>query len=402
MHDHTPLYEGAIVEHPVKVQAASSSLSYQSKPDWDQVIFDMGSLGWELACTLESVSCYAKGYHMLHFTRSPGDYRLMRMASAAQVIMLAFFHFGVDLLFEIPTPVPPERYVYNIALVPVTAEFRHPSFMFFPDIDCDWTATLNRFLKKIRNEELWERAGQEPVAKQILRRNLYPGNEGYSLMLRARSGVEAETIKLPYESVDIVETEEVFSSAHQKTLEVEKFFKAAERPSSPSDNLVLVEEHRLERDPNQEHRMLACISIFRQRLADGFVGRLYLDHDFSSHWELDKMWIEPVGSVAASQGGTQGAQLSNINIASIGSLPQSLNIQGLGISGVSLANLGLQHMQVSLSMPGIAVPVPITMINTNPSLLQNQTGILVSQCSKENFDFQPIALEVVCDGVKHC
>nr|KAG5704712.1 hypothetical protein BaRGS_005168 [Batillaria attramentaria] len=30
--------------------------------------------------------------------------------------------------------------------------------------------------EKIRNEELWERAGQEPVAKQILRRK--PGNYG--------------------------------------------------------------------------------------------------------------------------------------------------------------------------------------------------------------------------------
>ena len=29
-------------------------------------------------------------------------------------------------------------------------------------------------------------------------------------------------------------------------------------------------------------------------------------------------------------------------------------------------------------MPGIAVPVPITMINTNSSILQNQAGILVS------------------------
>jgi hypothetical protein len=44
---------------------------------------------------------------------------------------------------------------------------------------------------------------------------------------------------------------------------------------------IVVEEHRLERDPNQEHRMLAVITIYRQRLADGFVGRLYLDHDFS-------------------------------------------------------------------------------------------------------------------------
>ena len=29
--------------------------------------------------------------------------------------------------------------------------------------------------------------------------NLYPGNEGYSLRLRGRSGLEAETIRLPYE-----------------------------------------------------------------------------------------------------------------------------------------------------------------------------------------------------------
>nr|KAG5701938.1 hypothetical protein BaRGS_034520 [Batillaria attramentaria] len=29
-----------------------------------------------------------------------------------------------------------------------------------------------RWPEKIRNEELWERAGQEPVAKQILRRNI--------------------------------------------------------------------------------------------------------------------------------------------------------------------------------------------------------------------------------------
>ena len=37
--------------------------------------------------------------------------------------------------------------------------------------------------------------------------------------------------------------------------------------------------------------------------------------------------------------------------------------------------------QVSLSMPGIAVPVPITMINNSSSILQNQAGILVSAWS---------------------
>jgi hypothetical protein len=29
--------------------------------------------------------------------------------------------------------------------------------------------------------------------------SLYPGNEGYSLMIRGRSGADAETMKLPYE-----------------------------------------------------------------------------------------------------------------------------------------------------------------------------------------------------------
>ena len=29
--------------------------------------------------------------------------------------------------------------------------------------------------------------------------NLYPGNEGYSMMLRGRNGCDSETIRLPYE-----------------------------------------------------------------------------------------------------------------------------------------------------------------------------------------------------------
>ncbi|XP_025086918.1 transcription factor SPT20 homolog [Pomacea canaliculata] len=399
-----------------------------------------------------------------------------------------------------------------------------------------------------------------------------------------------------------------------ENLEVEKFFKVPDRPASPGENLILVEEHKLERDPNQEHRMLACITIYRQRLADGFIGRLYLDHDYSGEESSQKgcscqfplgtrqnvdryleqfkelfteegrrlvkittqragqapevvltqvsqtptaatsititssqallkqatpvgqgdstnnslatkrnipiqlsLSITPVGTVSTtasitsqgtvvtsagmtgqatqlqassqrfkqlnlhsranssplaspastptsapqqiaaalvsqqsvlqkaptptpaptpppisrtptptqpptptsstsrrgslqagdgqlsqqataqpgqqqtsnisfvqqeslggvslSQPSTQGTQLSNINIASISSLPPNINLQGLtGLQGVSL---GLQHMQVSLSMPGIAVPVPITMINTNPSILQNQTSILL-------------------------
>jgi len=35
--------------------------------------------------------------------------------------------------------------------------------------------------------------------------SLYPGNEGYSIMLRSRSGVESETMKLPYEESEILD-----------------------------------------------------------------------------------------------------------------------------------------------------------------------------------------------------
>lgn len=54
---------------------------------------------------------------------------------------------------------------------------------------------------------------------------------------------------------------------------------------------------------------------------------------------------ESLGGVSLSQPSTQGTQLSNINIASISSLPPNINLQGLtGLQGVSL---GLQHMQVN-------------------------------------------------------
>ncbi|ESO88478.1 hypothetical protein LOTGIDRAFT_126056 [Lottia gigantea] len=35
--------------------------------------------------------------------------------------------------------------------------------------------------------------------------NLYPANEGHSLMLKARNGIETETIKLPYEESELLE-----------------------------------------------------------------------------------------------------------------------------------------------------------------------------------------------------
>lgn len=35
--------------------------------------------------------------------------------------------------------------------------------------------------------------------------NLYPGNEGYSLMIRGRNGMDTETIRLPYEESELLE-----------------------------------------------------------------------------------------------------------------------------------------------------------------------------------------------------
>ncbi|XP_076467933.1 uncharacterized protein LOC143298825 isoform X2 [Babylonia areolata] len=87
---------------------------------------------------------------------------------------------------------------------------------------------------------------------------------------------------------------------------------------------------------------------------------------------------EAVGGSGTTGSGGQGTALSNINIANLSSLPPNINLQSLGLSSVNLSNLGLQHMQVSVSMPSIAVPVPITMINTNPSLLHTHPAILTT------------------------
>ena len=35
--------------------------------------------------------------------------------------------------------------------------------------------------------------------------NLYPGNEGYSLMLKGRNGADSETIRLPYEETELLD-----------------------------------------------------------------------------------------------------------------------------------------------------------------------------------------------------
>ncbi|XP_073439345.1 transcription factor SPT20 homolog isoform X3 [Dendrobates tinctorius] len=67
-------------------------------------------------------------------------------------------------------------------------------------------------VKKLRrNVNLLEKlVAQESLSCLVV--NLYPGNEGYSLMLRGKNGSDSETIKLPYEEgelLDYIDAEEL-------------------------------------------------------------------------------------------------------------------------------------------------------------------------------------------------
>ncbi|KAG7251240.1 hypothetical protein CRUP_008794, partial [Coryphaenoides rupestris] len=55
-----------------------------------------------------------------------------------------------------------------------------------------------------RNVNLLEKlVSQESVPCLVV--NLYPGNEGYSLMLRGKNGSDSETVRLPYEEAELLE-----------------------------------------------------------------------------------------------------------------------------------------------------------------------------------------------------
>ncbi|KAG5284001.1 hypothetical protein AALO_G00021850 [Alosa alosa] len=60
-------------------------------------------------------------------------------------------------------------------------------------------------LKKLRrNVNLLEKlVAQESISCLVI--NLYPGNDGYSLMLRGKNGSDSETIRLPYEEAELLE-----------------------------------------------------------------------------------------------------------------------------------------------------------------------------------------------------
>ena len=44
--------------------------------------------------------------------------------------------------------------------------------------------------------------------------NMYPGNEGYSLMLKGRNGEDSETVRLPYEVSIELDCLHVVSNCH--------------------------------------------------------------------------------------------------------------------------------------------------------------------------------------------
>lgn len=79
--------------------------------------------------------------------------------------------------------------------------------------------SVSQKLMELYQEELQRQPEDEPLcyathllAKLVKRDrlnclvlNLYPANEGYSLMLKGRNGMESETIKLPYEESELLE-----------------------------------------------------------------------------------------------------------------------------------------------------------------------------------------------------
>ena len=101
---------------------------------------------------------------------------------------------------------------------------------------------------------------------------------------------------------------------------------------------------------------------------------------FTSLLHLDVItncYLSPGGENSQGQTNQQQQGVTSINFSG---LPPNINIQNItGLSGINIANLqGLQNMQMSITGGNIAVPVPISLVNSNAGVLQNQGGIFVS------------------------
>lgn len=93
--------------------------------------------------------------------------------------------------------------------------------------------------------------------------------------------------------------------------------------------------------------------------------------------------VPQAGSITFVQSGENQGQTNppqGVTSINFSGLPPNINIQNItGLSGINIANLqGLQNMQMSLTGGSIAVPVPISLVNSSAGVLQNQGGIFVS------------------------
>ncbi|KAK7465237.1 hypothetical protein BaRGS_00037607 [Batillaria attramentaria] len=59
VNDPTPVYQGTMVEHLIKVKAGMTGT--RTAANWEPVIQDMGNRGWELACILETPETHMAG-----------------------------------------------------------------------------------------------------------------------------------------------------------------------------------------------------------------------------------------------------------------------------------------------------------------------------------------------------
>ncbi|XP_076467971.1 uncharacterized protein LOC143298857 [Babylonia areolata] len=66
MSDPRPVYEGAVIDHHVKVKGGSRGV--RTTANWEPVIQEMGNRGWELACILETPQMQATGLATVYMT----------------------------------------------------------------------------------------------------------------------------------------------------------------------------------------------------------------------------------------------------------------------------------------------------------------------------------------------
>uniref|UniRef100_A0A8C0DV44 SPT20 homolog, SAGA complex component n=1 Tax=Balaenoptera musculus TaxID=9771 RepID=A0A8C0DV44_BALMU len=91
-----------------------------------------------------------------------------------------------------------------LCILPLFIKFRKSIFQKLYDLYIEECEKEPEVKKLRRNVNLLEKlVMQETLSCLVV--NLYPGNEGYSLMLRGKNGSDSETIRLPYEEGELLE-----------------------------------------------------------------------------------------------------------------------------------------------------------------------------------------------------